>query len=76
MFRSVMLHIWGIYLFLSRTIHSSKTSGGGWSTKSQRKQQETHPVNQAKNSIDKKDKPDSVDTEPSGSSETDGRLVK
>ena len=53
-----------------------KNRGGGWSPKSQRKQQETYLVNQAKNSVGKKDNPKSVDVELSGSSGKDGHLVK
>ena len=53
-----------------------KNRGGGWSPKSQRKQQETYLVNQAKNSVGKKDNPKSVDVELSGSSDKDGHLVK
>lgn len=53
-----------------------KNRGGGWSPKSQRKQQETYLVNQAKNSVGKKDNPESVDANPSGSSDKDGHLVK
>ena len=33
-------------------------------------------VNQAKNSVGKKDNPESVDADPSGSSDKDGHLVK
>ena len=53
-----------------------KNRGGGWSSKSQRKQQETYLVNQAKNSVGKKDNPKSVDVELSGSSDKDGHSVK
>tara|TARA_B110000977_G_C10820863_1_gene394144 strand:- start:315 stop:491 length:177 start_codon:yes stop_codon:yes gene_type:complete len=53
-----------------------KNRGGGWSSKSQRKQQETYLVNQAKNSVGKKDNLDYVDADPSGSSDKDGHLVK
>tara|TARA_B110000971_G_C19689575_1_gene354806 strand:- start:89 stop:265 length:177 start_codon:yes stop_codon:yes gene_type:complete len=53
-----------------------KNRGGGWSPKSQRKQQETYLVNQAKNSVGKKDNPKSVDVELSGSSDKDGHSVK
>ena len=53
-----------------------KNRGGGWSPKSQRKQQETYLVNQAKNSVGKKDNLDYVDADPSGSSDKDGHLVK
>ena len=53
-----------------------KNRGGGWSLKSQRKQQETYLVNQAKNSVGKKDNPESVDSDPSGSPNKGGHLVK
>ena len=56
--------------------HEPKNRGGGWSPKSQRKQQVTYLVNQAKNSVGKKDNPESVDADPSGSSDKDGHLVK
>ena len=53
-----------------------KNRDRGWSPKSQRKQHETYLVNQAKNSVGKKDNPESVDADPSGSSDKDGHLVK
>ena len=56
--------------------HEPKKRGGGWSPKSQRKLQDAYLVNQAKNSIGKKDEPEVVDTQPSGHFDKEGNLVK